>query len=84
MQRYGYSNYTKLENEFLKADLRASNVQEKLFQHIDLFPNYDTLCQINGTLRYELVHKDIKGLLDLSAKKLLNAPTLMQLDGRIC
>lgn len=68
MHRYGYSNYTKLENEFLKADLCASNVQEKLFQHIDLFPNYDTLCQINGTLRYELVHKDIKGLLDLSAK----------------
>lgn len=68
LQRYGYANPVKLENEFLKAEICAAGIKEKMYGHIDLFPNYDTMCQVAATLDFELNYKHACSLLELIAK----------------
>jgi hypothetical protein len=70
MKRY-YGNYSKIENEFLRVDVCANNIKEKLYKHIDIYPDYDSLCQTTKTFIFDIKCQEVKCFTD-TLEQLLN------------
>ena len=64
--KYRYiNNFNKLREEFIKLDICATHVKESLFQYIDAYPNYESVCHLTQDYKIDFTIDYIKELLDL-------------------